>query len=92
MNLPERKQECGIPGCEQAGGPHSFFALYCTFLHCIVLLLTSVYSNLSGTEIVVMAIAAIAAMAETTIIILFISVIPPCTLFVPRINASRVLL
>ena len=37
----------------------------------------SSYSNLSGTEIVVMAIAAIAAMAETTMIILFISDIPP---------------
>lgn len=37
----------------------------------------SSYSNLSGTEIVVIAIAAIAAMAETTMIILFISDIPP---------------
>jgi hypothetical protein len=37
----------------------------------------SSYSNLSGIEIVVIAIAAIAAMAETTMIILFISDIPP---------------
>lgn len=86
MDLPERKNKSAeSPAVNRPEGRT-------LFLHCFVLLLTSVYSNLSGTEIVVMAIAAIAAMAETTIIILFISVIPPCTLFVPRINASRVLL
>ena len=57
-------KECGIPAMNRPENRTLFF--------CVFLSLAFDYSNLSGTEIVVIAIAAIAAMAVTTIIILFI--------------------